>query len=165
MVSYRACQISMVAYRKCWECRSCGSLIRARELRQLTQSLVRLLQPGQKGVLLRRIEPTLPVCKQLRKGDVMLSFDGTQIGNDGTVAFRSGERINFSYLVSEKQNHEDVRLQTRTYAYQHMIPSTRQSQIVGNSGTRWKLLHSQTVCIAFTSTFWRGCCVMSQAHL
>jgi hypothetical protein len=71
--------------------------------------LFRRSQPGQKGVLLRRIEPTLPVCKQLRKGDVMLSFDGTQIGNDGTVAFRSGERINFSYLVSEKQNHEDVR--------------------------------------------------------
>ena len=58
---------------------------------------------------MRRVEPTLPACKQLRKGDVLLSFDGTQIGNDGTVAFRSGERINFSYLVSEKQNHEDVR--------------------------------------------------------
>ena len=60
-------------------------------------------------MLVRRVEPTLPACKQLRKGDVLLSFDGTQIGNDGTVAFRSGERINFSYLVSEKQNHEDVR--------------------------------------------------------
>ena len=71
--------------------------------------LCRRSQPGQKGVLVRRIEPTLPVCNQLLKGDVMLSFDGTQIGNDGTVAFRSGERINFSYLVSEKQNHEDVR--------------------------------------------------------
>ena len=60
-------------------------------------------------MLVRRVEPTLPAFKQLRKGDVLLSFDGTQIGNDGTVAFRSGERINFSYLVSEKQNHEDVR--------------------------------------------------------
>ena len=28
---------------------------------------------------------------------------------DGTVAFRSGERINFSYLISEKQNNDTVR--------------------------------------------------------
>ena len=67
------------------------------------------LQAGQKGVLVRRIEPTLPANKQLRKGDILLSFDGTQIGNDGTVAFRSGERIGFSYLISNKQNDEDVR--------------------------------------------------------
>lgn len=66
------------------------------------------LQAGQKGVLVRRIEPTLPANQQLRKGDILLSFDGTQIGNDGTVAFRSGERIGFSYLISNKQNDEDV---------------------------------------------------------
>ena len=78
--------------------------------------LCRCSQPGQKGVLIRRIEPTLPACDQLCKGDVMLSFEGTQIGNDGTVAFRSGERINFSYLVSEKQNHEDVREQAQAPA-------------------------------------------------
>ena len=58
---------------------------------------------------MRRIEPTLPANQQLRKGDILLSFDGTQIGNDGTVAFRSGERIGFSYLISNKQNDEDVR--------------------------------------------------------
>ena len=71
---------------------------------------LQLLQAGQKGVMVRRIEPTLPGAQQLRKGDILLSFEGTQIGNDGTVAFRSGERINFSYLISEKQNNEDVRL-------------------------------------------------------
>ncbi len=88
-----------------------------------------LWQAGQKGVLVRRVEPTLPACKQLRKGDVLLSFDGTQIGNDGTVAFRSGERINFSYLVSEKQNHEAVRavpltfLPTVSEMLQHAVAS------------------------------------------
>jgi len=33
--------------------------------------------------------------------DVVTSFDGTSISNDGTVAFRSGERISFSYLISQ----------------------------------------------------------------
>ena len=35
-------------------------------------------------------------------GDIVLSFEGTDIANDGTVPFRSGERISFSYLVSRK---------------------------------------------------------------
>jgi hypothetical protein len=30
-----------------------------------------------------------------------MSFDGVDIANDGTVPFRSGERISFSYLVSQ----------------------------------------------------------------
>lgn len=116
----------------------------------------------------RRVEPTCPTSKVLRKGDILLQFDGTEIGcaplpaavsasaggcaaheafawevvlgfvchlrrrgrtepcyrpirsrvllwcgcrrYDGTVAFRSGERINFSYLVSEKQNNDTVQL-------------------------------------------------------
>ncbi len=35
--------------------------------------------------------------------DVLLSFDGVDIASDGTVPFRSGERISFSYLVSEQR--------------------------------------------------------------
>jgi hypothetical protein len=41
-------------------------------------------------------------------GDVLLSFDGTPIANDGTVPFRSGERISFSYLTSTKFHNEMV---------------------------------------------------------
>ncbi len=58
----------------------------------------------------RRVEPTCPTSKLLRKGDILLQFDDTEIGVDGTVAFRSGERINFSYLISEKQNNDKVRI-------------------------------------------------------
>lgn len=31
-----------------------------------------------------------------------MSFDSIEVSNDGTVPFRSGERIGFSYLVSQK---------------------------------------------------------------
>lgn len=68
------------------------------------------LQAGQKGVLIRRIEPTAPANKVLKKGDILLSFDGIDIANDGTVPFRSGERISFNYLVSKKYTSEQVEL-------------------------------------------------------
>ncbi|KAK7339420.1 hypothetical protein VNO77_20085 [Canavalia gladiata] len=56
----------------------------------------------QKGVRIRRIEPTAPESHVLKPSDVILSFDGVNIANDGTVPFRHGERIGFSYLVSQK---------------------------------------------------------------
>ncbi|KAG5059833.1 Protease Do-like 9 [Glycine soja] len=58
--------------------------------------------PDQKGVRIRRIEPTAPESHVLKPSDVILSFDGVNISNDGTVPFRHGERIGFSYLVSQK---------------------------------------------------------------
>uniref|UniRef100_A0A803QLZ1 Serine protease n=1 Tax=Cannabis sativa TaxID=3483 RepID=A0A803QLZ1_CANSA len=58
--------------------------------------------PDQKGVRIRRIEPTAPESNVLKPSDVILSFDGVDIANDGTVPFRHGERIGFSYLVSQK---------------------------------------------------------------
>ncbi len=67
-------------------------------------------QADQKGVLIRRVEPTAPVNKSLKKGDILLSFDGVDIANDGTVPFRSGERISFNYLVSKMYTNEEVRL-------------------------------------------------------
>ncbi|CAI9766755.1 unnamed protein product [Fraxinus pennsylvanica] len=60
------------------------------------------MSPDQKGVRIRRIEPTAPESHLLRPSDVLLSFDGVDIANDGTVPFRHGERISFSYLISQK---------------------------------------------------------------
>ncbi|PSC74876.1 Protease Do-like 9 [Micractinium conductrix] len=68
------------------------------------------MQPGQRGVLVRRVEPTSPVSAVLKQGDVMLSFDEEEIGHDGTVPFRSGERISFTYLISKKYTGDEVRL-------------------------------------------------------
>ncbi|KAG8378963.1 hypothetical protein BUALT_Bualt07G0039100 [Buddleja alternifolia] len=60
------------------------------------------MKPDQKGVRIRRIDPTSPEFMVLKPSDVILSFDGVDIANDGTVPFRHGERIGFSYLVSQK---------------------------------------------------------------
>jgi hypothetical protein len=55
-----------------------------------------------KGVYVRKVEPTAPVAAVVKAGDVLLSFDDVAIGVDGTVPFRSGERISYSFLVSRK---------------------------------------------------------------
>jgi hypothetical protein len=63
--------------------------------------LLLCLQANHKGVLIRRVEPTAPAHAAVAAYDILLSFDGIDISNDGTVPFRSGERISFSYLVSQ----------------------------------------------------------------
>ncbi|KAL7153434.1 hypothetical protein ABFS83_04G167900 [Erythranthe nasuta] len=60
------------------------------------------MKTDQKGVLIRRIDPTSPQFKVLKPSDIILNFNGFDIANDGTVPFRHGERIGFSYLVSQK---------------------------------------------------------------
>ncbi|XP_076957980.1 protease Do-like 9 [Bidens hawaiensis] len=55
-----------------------------------------------KGVRVKRIEPTAAESNMLNPSDIILSFDGVNVANDGTVPFRHGERIGFSYLVSQK---------------------------------------------------------------
>ncbi|XP_039125314.1 protease Do-like 9 [Dioscorea cayenensis subsp. rotundata] len=66
------------------------------------------MAPDQKGVRIRRIEPTSPEFQFLKPSDIIISFDGINIANDGTVPFRHGERIAFSYLVSQKYTEESV---------------------------------------------------------
>ncbi|KAL5725242.1 Protease Do-like 9 [Ranunculus cassubicifolius] len=66
------------------------------------------MAPNQKGVRIRRVEPTGPVYQNLLPSDTILSFDGVDIANDGTVPFRYGERIGFSYLISQKYTGEEA---------------------------------------------------------
>lgn len=42
------------------------------------------MKPDQKGVRIRRIDPTAPESMLLMPSDVLLSFDGVDIANDGT---------------------------------------------------------------------------------
>lgn len=60
------------------------------------------MQPHHKGILVRRVVPTSASAAVIRPGDVLLQFDGENIGLDGTVPFRTGERVSFSYLVTQK---------------------------------------------------------------
>lgn len=52
------------------------------------------MRPDQKGVRIRRIDPTAPESKVLKPSDVILSFDGVDIANDGT-----GECLCFSFFI------------------------------------------------------------------
>jgi S1-C subfamily serine protease len=69
------------------------------------------MKEGDKGVLLCQIEPLAPAYSALQKEDILVSFDGVAIANDGTVPFRQGERIGFSYLVSKKFANETATLE------------------------------------------------------
>lgn len=60
------------------------------------------MTPKQKGILVRKVEPTSPSKNILQEGDVVLSFDGVPISNQATVPLRPGERIALSFLVSQK---------------------------------------------------------------
>lgn len=42
------------------------------------------MKPDQKGVRIRRIDPTAPESNVLQPSDIILSFDGIDIANDGT---------------------------------------------------------------------------------
>ncbi|KAL6217301.1 hypothetical protein ACLB2K_010518 [Fragaria x ananassa] len=54
------------------------------------------------GVLVRQVEPTCDAHNVLKEGDVIVSFDDVHVGCEGTVPFRSNERIAFRYLISQK---------------------------------------------------------------
>ncbi|CAH9133952.1 unnamed protein product [Cuscuta epithymum] len=58
--------------------------------------------PSNEGVLVRKVEPTADAHNVLKEGDVIVSFDGVRVGCEGTVPFRSTERIAFRYLISQK---------------------------------------------------------------
>ncbi|KAK4492564.1 hypothetical protein RD792_003379 [Penstemon davidsonii] len=58
--------------------------------------------PSNEGVLVRKVEPTSHASNVLKEGDVIVSFDNVRVGSEGTVPFRSSERIAFRYLISQK---------------------------------------------------------------
>lgn len=66
---------------------------------------------SQKGVLIRKLNPTSHAAKVLMPNDVITKFDGVEISNDGTVAFRTGERIAFSYLISQRYIGDEVEVE------------------------------------------------------
>jgi len=61
------------------------------------------MKPDQTGILINKVYPLSHAAQVLQKDDVLLSIDGQQIGNDGTIHFRDGgERISFRYALLNK---------------------------------------------------------------
>jgi len=65
---------------------------------------------GAKGVLIRSVAPTAAAASVLKADDIVTHFDGVPVANDGTVPFRTGERIAFAFLISKKFAGDTARL-------------------------------------------------------
>lgn len=68
------------------------------------------LGPHHKGILIRRVNPTSSEHAILQQGDILLEIDGVELGSDGTVPFREGERVDFKYLITQKYVGDSVQL-------------------------------------------------------
>jgi len=66
---------------------------------------------AQSGVLATMVVPGSSCEGVVQIGDVLLSVDGVKVANDGTVPFRGQERLEFSYLVSQRQVGESLKIE------------------------------------------------------
>merc|ERR1719321_148638 len=64
----------------------------------------------QKGVLINRVNPTAAAAEVLKAKDILIAFEGEQIGYDGTVKLRKHERVTWSWLVAQKFYGDEVKL-------------------------------------------------------
>jgi len=65
----------------------------------------------QGGVLVNKIYPDSPARGIVKSGDIILSIDGKNVENDGTIEFREGERTFSGYLVQKKYINDIVNLE------------------------------------------------------
>lgn len=76
------------------------------------ESLRKMIGLGedQSGTLAAFVVPGSPAEGKIKPGDVILSVDGHDISNDGTVEFRPKERTNLNYYVEMRQVGEKIDL-------------------------------------------------------
>jgi len=80
----------------------CDLGIRAQRMESEQIRAYKGMKPDQTGILITDIMPLAQALKKLNVGDVLLSFDGVTIANDGTVPLRKGERVSVDYLMAGK---------------------------------------------------------------
>ncbi|EPR63244.1 trypsin domain-containing protein [Toxoplasma gondii GAB2-2007-GAL-DOM2] len=59
------------------------------------------LKSKDEGILIKKLDGGGPAKAVLQKGDILLEIGGKRIASDGTVAFRNGERILFTWILSQ----------------------------------------------------------------
>ncbi|MBU2621610.1 MAG: PDZ domain-containing protein, partial [Proteobacteria bacterium] len=58
-----------------------------------------------------KVYPDSPAEGIINPGDILLSIEGKNIENDGTIEFRQGERTYFGYLMQKKQVNDSVKIE------------------------------------------------------
>lgn len=90
------------------------------------------LGPHEKGILIRRVSEAI-YDGELQTDDIILSIDGVDVGSDGTVPFRHGERLDFNFLITNHfvgdcaeliimRGMERKQLKVKLQPYQHLVP-------------------------------------------
>lgn len=67
--------------------------------------------PKQSGVMVTKIAPLFEGEGKLRAKDILLSIDGHDIANDGSIEVRAGERITFRYAIDRKHVGDELTLE------------------------------------------------------
>jgi len=60
------------------------------------------------GIFVTKVLPFSPADGNLQEGDIILKINNISIGEDGTFAFRNGERLGMPYLITKNQLGEEV---------------------------------------------------------
>jgi len=68
------------------------------------------MKPGQSGMLVANVVPAATNQQPFKSGDVLLALDGMLVANNGTVALRKGERVDWRYAMSLKKAGELCRV-------------------------------------------------------
>jgi S1-C subfamily serine protease len=76
---------------------------------------------GKSGTLVLSVSPGSAADGKIRPGDIILSIDGHDIANDGSVEFRSKERTSADYYIQLHQIGEKLRLQVLRDSREKMI--------------------------------------------
>jgi S1-C subfamily serine protease len=69
------------------------------------------MTPAQSGILVTRVVYGSPAWDVLKEQDVVTSIAGVKIANNGTVPFVDGQRVSYSYLISQYANGEKLPLE------------------------------------------------------
>ncbi|RMZ53985.1 hypothetical protein APUTEX25_002562 [Auxenochlorella protothecoides] len=103
------------------------------ELESRTLRLACGMGPQHKGVLVRSVSAAAHEAEVLRQDDVIMAINGVEVGNDGTVPFRHGERVDLKYAVTSRFVGDTVTLSllraraelavaVRLSPYQYLVP-------------------------------------------
>ncbi|KAF7121182.1 hypothetical protein RHSIM_Rhsim13G0039900 [Rhododendron simsii] len=72
---------------------------------------LRMTRDDQGGVLIMVVMPDYPKSDVLIRCDILSRIDGIKICSDGTVPFKQGRRVDFTYLITKKYVGDEVVLE------------------------------------------------------